>query len=117
MMLARAALDVLDKYTGLEGGLQNTVLRTAMEGTRQFPGYLKDTTGRQISSKPVNFWEVLRECIEKSKAKMFNWDDNTSVQTYLHSYKMCKEQYIAQQKYIVTTTGNVRCSEMTEYWA
>lgn len=117
IVLARAALDALEKYTGLEDGLQLTVLKAAMEGTREFKGYLKDVTGRQIQSTPVNFWEVLRDCIVKSKDKKFNWNDDIEVQKYLHSYKMCKEQYVAQQKYVVTTTGNVRCSEITEYWA
>lgn len=92
------------------------VLKTALEGTGELRGYLRGNGGGR-NGDPVNFWEILRDCVEKSKAKKFDWKDEDAVRHYTQSYEACKEQYVAQSRYIVTTTGNVRCSEIKDFWA
>lgn len=110
------ALESVEKYTGRDFGVQEMVWKTAMEGTYQLKGYLTNEGGCRVGS-PVGYWTVLRDCIKQRKAKTFDWDDENAVEAYKKSYKVCKGHYIAHQKCIVSTTGNVRCSEIVDYWA
>lgn len=111
-----AELDAKQKYTGRDFGLQAKVFAAALRGKSKLRGYLRGTGGAPTGSQ-VDLWGVLRDCIEKSKAGKFDWKDESAVRAYNQSYKACKEHYIAHRRYVVTTTGNVRCSEVVDFWA
>ena len=114
--LARHAVED-SKYKDPQNlGLQAKVLKAARNGTYKHPGNFTDATGRRIYTG-VDYWAVLHDCIEKCKSKRFDWNDVAMVKQYETAYRACKEHYMNQNRFVVTTTGNVRCSEIITNWA
>lgn len=97
-------------------GLQAQVLEAARGGMYTLEGHLKDKEGKRMEPK-VDLWAVLRRCIQDCDTGNFNWSDLTSVLAYKESYKQCKGHYIGHSNFLVTTTGNVRCAEIIDFWA
>lgn len=115
LSIALAAIKNGDKYAGKEFGLQEKVIEAALEGNREKKGYIRDSGGCAIGEE-VNFWSILRDCMEKESAGEFDWDDQVARLKYEKSYKACKADYLAGELHVCTTTGNARCSELVESW-
>jgi senataxin len=115
--MVRASLNAIgEKYRGRDLGVQEQVWRTARESSLTLFEHLKDDHSRPIGSE-IDMWEKLRECMRACEAGEFDWKDPNAVTAYEQCYKACKGHLIARSRLIVTTTGNVGCSDIQENWA
>ena len=63
-----------------------------------------------------DYWKMLRECIQRYRTGALETSDIDKVESYRKAYNACKGQVVGLSRFIITTTGNVRCTEMLEHW-
>ncbi|KAK3678272.1 hypothetical protein LTR78_001567 [Recurvomyces mirabilis] len=95
---------------GRDYGLQTQVLEAAYAGDRVY----KSKVARQGR---VNTWDVLQKCIKDRDAGTFDMQSSEDRAAYSESYAKCKQHFLAHQRLVCTTTGNVACTELALSWA
>ncbi|KAK4554491.1 hypothetical protein LTR86_008345 [Recurvomyces mirabilis] len=108
--LARAAMRNHKYEDGRDCGLQTQVLEAAYAGDRVY----KSKVARQGR---VNAWAVLQKCIKDRDAGTFDMGSAEDRAAYTESYANCKRHFLAHQRLVCTTTGNVACTELALSWA
>ncbi len=95
-------------------GVVESVIRHAEEKTLSLFKAFNEGDG-EISAK-VNTWDVLRELIAAWRANELDLDDSKQMDRFRLAYNGCKGQVIGLNRFMITTTGNVRSREMREHW-
>lgn len=95
-------------------GLEQTVINEAETSNwivfKEFPQEDGDMSEPQV----FDVWQEFRQCIIQMRQRIFNISDPRQRQMFKWSYEHCKAHIIRLSRYIITTTGNVRCTELME---
>jgi hypothetical protein len=97
-----------------EYGIVESVIRVAEEGTLELRRTLNAGAGHP--NQEVNTWDVLRELIEEYRTETLDKTDHHRMETFRKAYLACKGQLVGLNRFMITTTGNVRATEMVENW-
>ncbi|KAK5167170.1 uncharacterized protein LTR77_007900 [Saxophila tyrrhenica] len=95
-------------------GVVESIIRHAEEKTLKLFKATRDGDG-QISDR-VDTWETLRELIAAWKANELDMKESKRMELFRVAYLACKGQVVGLNRFIITTTGNVRSREMRDYW-
>jgi hypothetical protein len=100
-----------DRKTGARDlAIERAIRDEALKGDLSFFDELFEGEGR------VEVWEMFRGHMTASDEEEFDWDNGRHKDEYSRSYDACKGHLVALTDIIVTTTGNARCSEITDHW-
>lgn len=97
-----------------EYGVIESVIRIADEKSLTL---FKASRESDISiRKDVDSWDILRELIAEYREERLDRTDTKKLERYRLAYKACKGHIIGLNRFMITTTGNVRSGEMLDYW-
>lgn len=97
-------------------GIVESVIRAAEE--RSLSLFRDSKDGSTVISKETDTWDILRELIAEYRKNRLDSREvkEGDMRKYRLAYKLCKGQIVGMNRFMITTTGNVRSSEMNESW-
>ena len=123
------ALDEQDKVKDAARayGIVESIIAAADEGKVARMTRLRDEH-RRGEGERVNAWDVLRsfmkeyregkldEMLKKCRQNKLDLEIERSFTRYKEAYRACKSHIVGINRFMITTTGNVRSTEMLEQW-
>ena len=97
-------------------GVVETVIWAALERNLKLVGQLHDEHGRAID-EIVDAWEILREFLAVYNEKIFDPKAPIALLKAQRAYRACKGHILGLNRFMVTTTGNVRATDLVRNWS
>lgn len=110
-----------DEGTAREHGVVQAVLRAAEQGDHKLTRRLRTDKGTPMGNV-VNAWDLLREFLARyreggmEREELLSHNNDVALERYRLAYKQCRAHIIGRNRFMLTTTGNARSSEMLENW-
>lgn len=111
------ALEELDQRGAFEHeyGVVEQVINAAMSDELKLHRRLRDEKGK-ARGDVTNVWDLLRKYIAAYQDGTFNPKSESEAMEFRMAYGACKGHIIGLNRFMITTTGNVRASDMMENW-
>jgi hypothetical protein len=97
-----------------EYGIIESMIRIAQDRSMKLNKTLRE--GSVMISSTVDAWDLVRQMISEWRDGTIDLNDHKQMEKYRVAYQGCKGQVVGKNRFMITTTGNVRSSEMLNYW-
>ena len=108
------------KINARDHGLEQVVINEAEKGIltleKELPKEGFEDADDEVIADPEIFdvWQVFRTCILHMGQRTFDSNDPHQRMMFTWSYEHCKAHIVRLSRYAITTTGNVRCTELMQ---